>query len=103
MEVTEQNFMDEVLKSETPVLLDMWATWCQPCKALEPIIDQVDKEYTGKIKVGKIDIGTYSGIASRYGVVSAPTLMVFKNGQPVSMIVGVHSKQTIEAEINKHI
>lgn len=103
MEVTEQNFMQEVLNSSEPVLLDMWAVWCQPCKALEPIVDEVAEENKGKLKVGKVDIGTYPNIALNYGVVSAPTLLMFKNGQPVASIVGVQTKQFIQNEINKHI
>lgn len=103
MEITDQNFTQEVLNSGQTVLLDMWATWCQPCKALEPIVDEVASEYRGTIKVGKVDIGTYPSIAMTYGVVSAPTLLLFKNGRPVSSLVGVQPKQIIKNELNKYL
>ena len=89
------NFEEEVLKSAEPVLVDFTATWCGPCKALAPIVDQVAEEMIGKIRVGKLDIDDAPVTASKLGIRGVPTLMVFKNGQPVQTLRGVRSRREI--------
>ncbi len=101
--ITEANFEQEVLKSDKPVLIDLWAVWCGPCKILSPIVEQIANEYEGKIKVGKINVDENPDITRRYDVVSIPTLIMFKNGQMVSHMVGVQPKSFIESEINKNL
>ena len=81
LEVTDANFDQDVLKSDQPVLVDFWAAWCGPCRALAPIVDELAKHYDGKIKVGKMDVDSNSATPMRYGVRGIPTLLVFKGGQ----------------------
>ncbi len=94
--LTTSNFEEEVLKSEIPVLVDFWATWCGPCRMLAPVIAQIAEEQAGKIKVGKIDVDEQPELAVRYGIASIPTLKVFKDGQVVKSSVGVIPKPMIE-------
>ena len=94
--LTAENFEQEVLNSEIPVLVDFWATWCGPCRMLAPVIAQIAQEQEGKIKVGKIDVDEQPELAIRYGIASIPTLTVFKNGQVVNSSVGVIPKPMIE-------
>jgi len=89
VEVTDGNFEQTVLKSDQPVLVDFWATWCSPCKALSPVVDQIATAYAGKVKVGKMDIDSNPSTPQRYGVRGIPTLLVFKNGQVQEQIVGL--------------
>lgn len=91
------NFETEVLKSELPVLVDFWATWCGPCRMLAPTISKIAEENEGRIKVCKLDVDEEPGIAQKYGISSIPTLMVFKNGSVVQSSVGVVPKAAIEA------
>ncbi len=93
--LTAENFEQEVLNSEIPVLVDFWATWCGPCRMLAPVIAQIAQEQEGKIKVGKIDVDEQPELAIRYGIASIPTLKVFKNGQVVNSSVGVIPKPMI--------
>ena len=95
--LTEANFEEEVLRSEIPVLVDFWATWCGPCRMLAPTIARIAEEQDGVIKVGKVDVDEEPGLAVRFGISSIPTLMVFKNGQAVKTSVGVIPKDAIEA------
>ena len=95
--LTESNFEQEVLKSEIPVLVDFWATWCGPCRMLAPTIAKIAEEQAGVVKVGKVDVDEQPELAVRFGISSIPTLMVFKNGQRVKASVGVQSKPAIEA------
>ena len=95
--LTEKNFEEEVLKSDKPVLVDFWATWCGPCRMLAPTIEKIAEEQEGVIKVGKIDVDDEPELAARYGIASIPTLMVFKNGEVVKSSVGVQPKPMIEA------
>ena len=95
--LTEQNFEDEVLKSEIPVLVDFWATWCGPCRMLAPTIEKIAEEKEGVVKVCKLDVDEEPEIANRFGIASIPTLMVFKNGVVVNQSVGVQPKAMIEA------
>ena len=89
---SEANFEDEVLKSDIPVLVDFWATWCGPCRMIAPIIDQLSTELAGKIKVGKVDVGANNGLAATYGVRTIPTLLIIKDGEIMDTMVGASSK-----------
>lgn len=99
--LTDQNFETEVLKSTTPVLVDFYADWCGPCKMIAPFIDELAKEYEGKIIVGKLNVDTAGGIAQKYGVMGIPTLMTFKRGQVVGQLVGFQTKEQIKKKIEE--
>ncbi len=103
VEVTDGNFEQTVLKSDQPVLVDFWATWCSPCKALSPVVDQIATAYAGKVKVGKMDIDSNPSTPQRYGVRGIPTLLVFKNGQVQEQIVGLVKFDVIEKALNKQV
>ena len=92
--LNQENFEQEVLKSDVPVLVDFWASWCGPCRMLSPIIDEVAKS-TDKVKVGKVNVDEESDLATKFAVMSIPTLILFENGKPVKQIVGVQSKDAI--------
>ncbi len=94
--LTKENFEQEVLQSETPVLVDFWATWCGPCRMFSPIVDEFAEENEGKVKVGKIDVDDQPELASRYGVMSIPTAILFKGGEAAATLVGVQPKETLE-------
>ena len=92
--ITNDNFEQEVLKSDKKVLVDFWASWCGPCRMLSPIIDEVAKS-TDKVKVGKVNVDEESDLATKFAVMSIPTLILFENGKPVKQIVGLQSKDAI--------
>tara|TARA_Y100000590_G_scaffold452201_1_gene594883 strand:+ start:112 stop:438 length:327 start_codon:yes stop_codon:yes gene_type:complete len=100
-EFTDENFDVDVAKSELPVLIDFWAAWCGPCKAIAPIIDEIAVEYEGKIKVGKVDVDKNQNTAMKYGVRSIPTLLIMKSGEVVNQIVGAVPKENITDILNK--
>ena len=103
VEVNDANFDQDVLKSDKPVLVDFWATWCGPCRAIAPIVDELATEYQGKVKVGKMDVDRNSATPMRYGVRGIPTLLVFKCGQVKEQIVGYVPKETIQKALDKHL
>ena len=100
---TDGAFDQDVLKSETPVLVDFWAPWCGPCKAMGPTIDALATEYVGKVKIGKLNTDDNPGTAMRYGIRGIPTLLLFKGGQVVEKIVGAYPKAAMLAKINPHL
>jgi thioredoxin 1 len=101
--VTDGNFDSEVLQSTTPVLVDYWAEWCGPCKAIAPILDEVAKEYAGKLKIAKLNIDENQSTPSRYGIRGIPTLMLFKNGNVEAVKVGALSKSALAAFIDSNL
>lgn len=96
---TDQNFPQEVLKSDLPVLVDFWAEWCPPCQMMGPIVEEVALELEGKIKVGKLNVDQAQQTASKYSIMSIPTLILFKNGQVVKQMVGFKGKEDLLKEI----
>lgn len=95
--ITKENFETEVIKSDKPVLIDFWATWCGPCKMLSPVITEIAKEYEGKVKVGKVNVDEQPELASAFRVASIPTVVVMKEGKVSNISVGYRSKEQIEA------
>lgn len=94
--LNEANFEVEALKSEQPVLVDFFATWCPPCRKLAPIVEEIAEDYAGRVKVAKLNIDEARSVAIKYGVSSIPTLILFKNGEPIDRIVGYVPKQDVE-------
>ncbi len=101
--VTGANFEAEVLQSGVPVLVDFWAAWCGPCRAVGPTVEEIATEYAGKVKVAKVDVDENMEISARYGVQSIPTLILFKNGDAVERLVGAYPKPAILAKIQRHL
>lgn len=97
--LTSQNFEEEVLKSEKPVLVDFWATWCGPCKMIAPIFEELAEEYKNEVKFGKVNVDEQQSLAVKYGVTSIPTLILFKNGEIIKTSVGFCSKSELEKMI----
>jgi thioredoxin 1 len=101
IEFNDQNFDSDVLKAETPVLVDFWAVWCGPCKAIAPIVEEIANDFSGKVKVGKMDVDSNNQVAMRYGIRSIPTLLLFNNGEVVDQVIGNVGKDSIESMISK--
>ena len=98
--LTDQNFESEVLTSDVPVLVDFWAEWCGPCKMIAPSVEELANEYEGKAKIGKLDVDNNQGIASKYGIRSIPSLLIFKGGEVVEQIVGAVPKNQIQSKLD---
>ncbi|MEX0737087.1 MAG: thioredoxin [Bacteroidota bacterium] len=103
VEVTDSNFQSEVLNSATPVLVDFWAEWCGPCKMIAPLVEELAKEYTGKLKVGKLDVDSNQQVSMQFGIRSIPTLLIFKQGKVVDQLVGAVPKKMLVEKITKHL
>ncbi|NLX77734.1 MAG: thioredoxin [Clostridiaceae bacterium] len=101
--VTKENFDQEVLQSEQPVMVDFWAAWCGPCRMVAPTVEQVAEEFQGKAKVVKVNVDDNGELAERYRIMTIPTLMVFKNGNVVDSLVGVRTKEELSNMLNKHL
>lgn len=99
--ITDANFPEIVGKSTVPVLVDFWAVWCGPCQMQGPIVEEVAKQMDGKAVVGKVNVDENPQTAQKYGIMSIPTLIIFKGGQPVKQFVGVQSKDTLVSELTK--
>ena len=99
--ITLENFETEVLKSDLPVLVDFWATWCGPCRMIAPVIEEIANDYKGKIKVGKINVDEQGELAVKYGISSIPTLLLFKGGEVVKKTLGYMPKDAVEKFINE--
>lgn len=98
--VTESDFDEIVLKSATPVLVDFWATWCRPCQMIAPVLEELVDEYQGKLTIAKVDVDQNAPTASRYHVMSIPTMIIFKDGKPVSNLVGFRPKEQLKKDID---
>ena len=103
IEVTDANFKQEVMESELPCLLDFWAQWCMPCHMVSPVVEEIAREYKGKLKVCKVNVDEAPETSARYGIMSIPTLAIFKNGEAVDRIVGAVPKTEIEAVLKPYI
>jgi len=101
--VDDSSFNSEVTKASKPVLVDFWAEWCGPCKMVAPILEEIAKEYEGKLKIAKVDVEKGPNTASNFGVMSIPTLMLFNNGKVVTQVVGAVSKKEIKSLIDNNI
>lgn len=101
--VTDTSFKEEVLDSEIPVLVDFWAPWCGPCRMVAPVVDEIAEQYEGQVKVVKLNTDENPNVASQYGIRSIPTLMIFKGGQRVDMVVGAVPKTTLANTIEKYL
>jgi thioredoxin 1 len=103
VELTDANFESEVLKSDTPVLVDFWAEWCGPCKTIAPVVDEIAKELDGKLKVGKVDVDNNQQIAMKFGIRSIPTLLLFKGGKVAEQMVGAIPKKGLMDKLTPHV
>ncbi|HBQ99859.1 MULTISPECIES: thioredoxin [unclassified Roseofilum] len=101
--VTDTSFDKEVLQSQVPVLVDFWAPWCGPCRMVAPVVEEVAEQFDGQVKVVKVNTDENPSVASKYGIRSIPTLMIFKDGQRVDMVVGAVPKTTLITTLEKHL
>ncbi len=97
LKITGENFEEEVLKSDKPVLIDFWATWCGPCKMMGPVVEQLATEYEGRVKVGKVNVDEEMELAQKYQVMSIPTFLLFKDGKVEKQVMGARPKEDLEA------
>jgi thioredoxin 1 len=99
--VTDQTFDAEVMKSSTPVLVDFWAPWCGPCKAMNPVLEELEQEYAGKLKIAKVNVDENMDVSGRYSIMSIPTFLMVKDGKVVGQVIGARSKADMKKEIDK--
>jgi thioredoxin 1 len=102
-QVTDASFKQDVLESDVPVLVDFWAPWCGPCRMVAPVVEEIAEQYAGKVKVVKLNTDENPQVANQYGIRSIPTLMIFKEGQRVDMVVGAVPKSTLANTIEKYL
>ncbi|MEX0719674.1 MAG: thioredoxin [Balneolaceae bacterium] len=103
VEFNDSNFEDEVLKSDTPVLVDFWAEWCGPCRMVGPVVEELAGDYEGKVKVGKVDVDSNPEISVKYGIRSIPALLIFKDGEVVDQIVGAVPKSHLSKQLDAQV
>ncbi|MEW5691737.1 MAG: thioredoxin [Candidatus Hydrogenedentota bacterium] len=103
IELRDDNFKEDILESPIPALVDFWSPWCGPCRMMEPVIEEISKEYQGKLKVGKLNVDEALRTASEFGIMSIPTLMIFKQGKVVDTMIGVMKKSALEERIKPHL
>jgi thioredoxin 1 len=103
IEITDANFPQEVLKSDKPVLVDFWAVWCGPCKMIAPVVEEIARDYSAQLKVGKMDVDSNPETAMKFGVRNIPTLLIFKNGKVVDQIVGAMPKRNLLEKVTPHL
>jgi len=103
VEITDKNFEEIVLKADKPVLIDLWAVWCGPCRLVGPTVEQIAEEHDGRVVVGKVDVDSNRQIAMDYGIRAIPTLLIIKDGEEVDRLVGNQSKAAIAAKLEAHL
>ena len=99
VEFSQANFDEEVLKAQTPVLVDLWAAWCGPCRMIGPVVEELSDQYAGKVKMGKLNVDDHPQVAAQYGIMNIPTLLLFKDGKEVDRIVGVVPKEELARRV----
>jgi len=103
VEVTDENFKGEVLEADQPVFVDFWAVWCGPCRMIAPVFEELSEEYAGRVKFVKVNVDEVTEAVATYGIMSIPTLMLFKNGQPQETLVGVQPKERLIEVLDSHL
>ena len=101
--INQDNWQSEVLESGTPVLVDFWAEWCGPCRAIAPVLDQLSEEKSGALKIAKVNVDEHQALAGEFGVRSIPTMLLFKDGSVLEQIVGLQSKAQLESKLESHL
>jgi thioredoxin 1 len=101
VQLTQDNFAQQVLQSQTPVLVDFWAEWCGPCKMIAPLLDELADEYDGRVKIGKVNIDEQQSLAAEYGIRAIPTLLLVNKGQVAEQMVGAKSKRDLKASLDR--
>ena len=101
IQLTDSNFEDEIIKSDIPAMVDFWAEWCGPCKMVGPTVEALAKEYSGKVKVAKMDVDANQMTPGKFGIRNIPTIIFFKDGKAVNTIIGAQTKNTLETELKK--
>ncbi len=103
VELTDQNFEQEALNSEKPVMIDFWAEWCGPCKTIAPVVDELSQDYDGKAVIGKVDVDNNPQIAAKFGIRNIPTILFLKNGEVVDKSVGAVSKDVLQQKLDQQL